>query len=156
MTPAALRQTQKDDTVSTVRNLAEILVKVDPENFRIAFNEDCKSKDLELQADSFLKFREQRLGRDFKVYGLMSLMSLQANTMTNVLEEIVLPLQRTSLKGYVAGLEFLLTLKCFGDLQDEWEKLITSFFPKEGSTVTIIPDTSSECSQNSTPPSSQP
>ncbi len=65
---------------------------------RVAFNEEDTSSELQKEAAHFLKLNEERLGRDFEVYGLMAEMSPE-QALSDFLE-IVLAIKNSCPESY--------------------------------------------------------
>ena len=115
---------QSTQFAEKVKTLAEKMVAKDS-RLRIAFNEQNQTKEHEPGAQEFLKVREVRLGRDFKLYGLMSMLKGEAIATTDLLAEMVLPLRSVSPEAYFEGLSYLKDQgPVFGDNQTEWEDML--------------------------------
>lgn len=113
-----------------IETLAAKLAEKDSK-LRIAFNEADKTTAAEPEAQRFLKLNESRLGRDFKVYDFMAKVAGEQDTTVTLLEELVLPLQRTAPEAYAAGLSYLREQSSvFGPQKDAWEAMIDDFMPK--------------------------
>lgn len=114
-----------------VKKLAERMVEKDS-SLRIAFNEADGSRAPEPEAHEFLKLKETRLGRDFKLYGLMAKAGGEEQALVSVLEEVVLPLKTHAPAAFDAGLVFMKgQAPVFGKQAAEWLKLIESLKPTE-------------------------
>jgi hypothetical protein len=59
---------------------------------RLAYNEEDASTKPNLEAAHFLKYKEQRIGRDIELYDFMAEMSSEIEMLCDFLSEIILPL----------------------------------------------------------------
>lgn len=60
------------DVAEAIRDVCRQIVKANPARLRVAMNEEDESPTPQPEAHEFLKLDEKRLGRDFKLYGLMA------------------------------------------------------------------------------------
>ena len=61
-------------------------------DIRLAYNEEDASTNLNPEAAHFLKYKEQRIGRDIELYDFMAEMSSEIEMLCDFLGEIILPL----------------------------------------------------------------
>lgn len=61
-------------------------------DIRLAYNEEDSSTKPNLEAAHFLKYKEQRIGRDIELYDFMAEMSSEIEMLCDFLSEIILPL----------------------------------------------------------------
>jgi hypothetical protein len=59
---------------------------------RLAYNEEDSSTKQNLEAAHFLKYKEQRIGRDIELYDFMAEISSEMEMLCDFLSEVILPL----------------------------------------------------------------
>lgn len=72
-----------EDTYKIIRGLCDQLCQSNPARFRVAKNEANDSSEFVGGSDEFLKVDEIRVGRDFRLYGLMAIVSSRLDEVTN-------------------------------------------------------------------------
>lgn len=103
------------------------MVQSDPDQLRIAHSEEDTSVDHQSETGDFLKLNGRRLGRDLQLYDFMAKLGSESQAWADFLTSVVLPLQKKS-PAYQTALNHLLNIKTFGDMQEQWEEMIRSFF----------------------------
>jgi hypothetical protein len=111
----------KDKLLQVARNIAE----ASGGRVRLAFQEDCESRDHIASAAHFLKLDERRLGRDIEIYGFMAKVQGNQGALVEFVEEVVLPLRQIPDTYDVA----VAAMKALGreiypaDMIQEWDAL---------------------------------
>lgn len=72
-----------DDIYFIISGVCKQLCESDPQRFRIAKNEENDSEAICTEADEFLKVDGVRVGRDFRLYGLMAAVSSLGNALSD-------------------------------------------------------------------------
>ena len=62
-------------------------------DIRLAYNEENDSKGVNLEAAHFLKYKEERIGRDIELYAFMGEISSEMEMLCDFLNEVIYPLK---------------------------------------------------------------
>ena len=81
----------KKDRRKRLLDIAAAIAMTNSE-IRLAYNEEDTSTEPNLEAAHFLKYKEQRIGRDIELYDFMAEMSSEIEMLCDFLSEIILPL----------------------------------------------------------------
>ena len=72
-----------------ISEVCKAMCKAEPTRLRIAENEKDDSIEQDLEASEFLKIREKRCGRDFKLYGFMATVSSQETAFADFAQVLI-------------------------------------------------------------------
>lgn len=93
---------------------------------RIAHNEADSSKNIDKEAAHFFKVNEQRVGRDFELYGIMEIIPGPEIALVEFFSEVLLPMKKNFPESYKQGGEILKEIGCTvypAELKENWINL---------------------------------
>ncbi len=75
-------------------DFAQCVIDTSDNKIRMSFKEEVKTKQVDRAAAHFLKYNDERLGRDLEIYVFMDKVMGTAMMVVHLLQEIILPIKK--------------------------------------------------------------